>query len=132
MLLIYFTRYECNIIVRLLWLICCTSFSTLFHFCVCQITYIRSDHDITNTKEQQEQNEVNGISGSGSPSLAQLVGGKSDGSPTTTSGRSNAAVNNSNNDAMLGEGNVSVDLKALLPTQKMKFMKLDVSLLYIT
>ena len=99
---------------------------------MCQITYIRSDHDITNTKEQQEQNEVNSNSGSGSPSLAQLVGGKSDGSPTTTSGRSNAAVNNSNNDAMLGEGNVSVDLKALLPTQKMKFMKLDVSLLYIT
>ena len=97
---------------------------------MCQITCIRSDHDITNTKEQQEQNEVNGISGS--PSLAQLVGGKSDGSPTTTSGRSNAAVNNSNNDAMLGEGNVSVDLKALLPTQKMKFMKLDVSLLCIT
>jgi len=94
---------------------------------------IRSDHDITNTKEQQEQNnEVNSNSGSFSPSLAQLVGGKSDGSPTTTSGRSNAAVNDSNNDAMLGEGNVSVDLKALLPTQKMKFMKLDVSLLYIT
>ena len=94
---------------------------------------IRSDHDITDTKEQQEQNEVNSNNGRSSPSLAQLVGGKSDGSPTTTSGRSNAAVNNSNNDAMLlGEGNVSVDLKALLPTQKMKFMKLDVSLLYIT
>ena len=88
-----------------------------------------SDHDITNTKEQQEQNEVNCNSGRSSPSLAQLVGGKSDGSPTTTSGRSNAAVkHNSNNDAILGEGNVSVDLKALLPTQKMKFMKLDVSL----
>ena len=100
--------------------------------CAKSHTSIRSDHDITNTKEQQEQNEVNSNSGSGSPSLAQLVGGKSDGSPTTTSGRSNAAVNNSNNDAMLGEGNVSVDLKALLPTQKMKFMKLDVSLLYIT
>ena len=103
--------------------------------CANHIHHIRSDHDITNTKEQQEQNEVNSNSGSGSPSLAQLVGGKSDGSPTTTSGRSNAAVNNmsSNNDAMLlGEGNVSVDLKALLPTQKMKFMKLDVSLLYIT
>ena len=101
--------------------------------CAKSHTSIRSDHDITNTKEQQEQNEVNSNSGSFSPSLAQLVGGKSDGSPTTTSGRSNAAVNNSNNDAMLlGEGNASVDLKALLPTQKMKFMKLDVSLLYIT
>ena len=32
-------------------------------------------------------------------------------------------------DARLGEGNRSVDLKALLPKQKMKFMKLDVSTL---
>ena len=65
---------------------------------------ICSDHDIT---KQQQQQKVS------SPSLSQYFNKKQQAS--------------SNSDAVLGKENISADLKALLPKQKMKFMKLDVS-----
>jgi len=50
-----------------------------------------------------------------SPSLAQILG----------KGADALGVEQARNDAILGEGNRSVDLKELLPKQKMRFMKLD-------
>lgn len=73
-------------------------------FCAC------SDHDITKQQQQQQQQKVS------SPSLSQYFN------------KDNSKQNQQNNsDAVLGKENTSADLKALLPKQKMKFMKLDVS-----
>ena len=68
------------------------------------LSILYSDHDIT--KQQQQQQKVS------SPSLSQYF---------------NKQQGSSTKDAVLGKENTSADLKALLPKQKMKFMKLDVS-----
>jgi len=73
--------------------------------------YLCSDHDIT--KQQQQQQQQQKVS---SPSLSQYFNKDS-----------KKQQGSSNSDAVLGKENTSVDLKALLPKQKMKFMKLDVS-----
>ena len=73
---------------------------------------ISSDHDIT--KQQQQQQKVS------SPSLSQYFNKDN-----------SKQQQQSNSDAVLGKENTSsADLKALLPKQKMKFMKLDVSFVY--
>ena len=68
---------------------------------------ICSDHDIT--KQQQQQQKFS------SPSLSQYFN------------KDSKQQQGSSKDAVLGKENISADLKALLPKQKMKFMKLDVS-----
>ena len=71
---------------------------------------ICSDHDIT----KQQQQKVS------SPSLSQYFNKDN-----------SKQQQQSNSDAVLGKENTSsADLKALLPKQKMKFMKLDVSFVY--
>ena len=73
---------------------------------------ICSDHDIT--KQQQQQQKVS------SPSLSQYFN------------KDNKQNQQQNKDAVLGKENTSAaDLKALLPKQKMKFMKLDVSFCFV-
>lgn len=73
--------------------------------------FLQSDADITLQQQQEEQVDQGQ---STSPSLGQLVGKDEE-----------RATSKANKDAKLGDGSVSVDLKTLLPTQKMKFMKLD-------
>ena len=82
-------------------------------FCVPKLLsiLISSDHDIT--KQQQQQQKVS------SPSLSQYFN------------KDKKQQGSSNSDAVLGKENTSADLKALLPKQKMKFMKLDVSIVVV-
>jgi len=82
----------------------CYVHQNYYLFCTC------SDHDIT---KQQQQQKVS------SPSLSQYFN------------KDKKQQQQNNSDAVLGKENTSADLKALLPKQKMKFMKLDVSICYV-
>ena len=84
---------------------------SVFLLCT-KIIFLCSDHDIT--KQQQQQQKVS------SPSLSQYFNKDN-----------SKQQQQSNSDAVLGKENTSADLKALLPKQKMKFMKLDVSCFFV-